>query len=221
MRRRRLISAVFLALLILCSGCAQSEKRAGDLLPILSAGISRSKDGSLTLTAEAVRQDSLEGNATPVYLTASGPDPDALFRSAAQLLAGDLYLSHARTVVVDAAVAQDGIPPLVQTLLTRDDVRLTMRIAIARNASADKIVRAQAVAQDIPGEALAALLQGNATRGKLPDLPLCRIADQLLTGADFSLPALTLTTDGRVIPAGQANFRLGRLVGFSGGEEDA
>ena len=129
----------FILLLPLCllTGCA--GRGAGDLLPILSAGISSSSDDALTLTAEAVRQDSLEGNAASVYLTTSGDTPEHLFSGAEQLLAGQLYLSHARTFVIDESVAREGIEPLVQALLARSDVRLTLRIAVARDVTADKL----------------------------------------------------------------------------------
>ena len=194
---------------------------AGDLLPILSTSISKSSDNALALTAEAVRQDSLEGNAASVYLTASGDTPEQLLYEIEQMLAGQLYLSHARTIVLDESVAASGLAPIVQTLLARNDVRLTLRIAVARDVPADAVVKAQAVAEEIPGAALGALLDAHAKRGGLPDLPLCRIADCMLSGQDFSLPALTLTPDGRVIPAGTANFHQGRLRGFSGGEQHA
>lgn len=194
---------------------------AGDLLPILSASISQTSDEQLTLTAEAVRQDSLEGNAASVYLTASGDSTEQLLSEIEQMLAGELYLSHARTIVIDEAVAKNGFPPLVQTLLARNDVRLTLRIAVARGVPADAIVKAQAVAEEIPGAALGALLDAHAKRGGLPDLPLCRIADRMLSGQDFSLPALTLTPDGRVIPAGSAQFHEGQFVRFSRGDHNA
>lgn len=194
---------------------------AGDLLPILSASISQDAASTLQLTAEGVRQDSLEGNATSVYLTATGQSPDALLTEIEQMLAGQMYLSHARTIVVDEAAAREALVPIVQTLLRRSDVRLTLRIAVARDVPADSIVRAQAVAEEIPGAALGALLDAHAKRGSLPDLPLCRIADRILSGRDFSLPALTLTPDGRVIPAGTAHFQAGHLTHFSGGTTDA
>lgn len=219
MKRCLQLAALTLCVL-LCAGCT-SRGGAGDLLPILSAGISAQPDGSLQLTAEAVRQNSLEGDAASLYLTASGNNPDALFAGAEQLLAGKLYLSHARTVVIDASIAEQGIGPLVRALLARSDVRLTLRLAVARDVTADEIVRAQAVVEDIPGEALGSLLDGHTARGELPDLPLCRVADRILSGGDFSLPAVTLTGDGRVIPAGQADFRLARMTGFSGGDSDA
>lgn len=194
---------------------------AGDLLPILSASIAQTSDEQLTLTAEAVRQDSLEGNAASVYLTASGDSTEQLLSEIEQMLAGELYLSHARTIVIDETVAKSGFPPLVQTLLARNDVRLTLRIAVSRGVPSDAIVKAQAVAEEIPGAALGALLDAHAKRGGLPDLPLCRIADCMLSGQDFSLPALTLTPDGRVIPAGSAQFHEGQLVRFSGGDHNA
>ena len=211
----------FILLLPLCllTGCA--GRGAGDLLPILSAGISSSSDGALTLTAEAVRKDSLEGNAASVYLTTSGDTPEHLFSGAEQLLAGQLYLSHARTFVIDESVAREGIEPLVQALLARSDVRLTLRIAVARDVTADQIVRAQAVVEEIPGAALGSLLDAHTEHGNLPDLPLCRVADRILSVGDFSLPALSLTQDGRVIPAGKADFRLGRMTSFTGGGGNA
>ena len=87
---KRCLQLAALALcLLLCAGCT-SRGGAGDLLPILSAGISAQPDGSLQLTAEAVRQNSLEGDAASLYLTASGNNPDALFAGAEQLLAGKL-----------------------------------------------------------------------------------------------------------------------------------
>ncbi len=194
---------------------------AGDLLPILSASVSQDAENVLALTAEGVRQDSLEGNATSVYLTAAGRTPDELLSEIEQMLAGQLYLSHARTIIVDESVAAQNFAPIVQTLLTRSDVRLTLRIAVARGVPAHAIVRAQAVAEEIPGAALGALLDAHAKRGELPDLPLCRIADHMLSGEDFSLPALTLTPDGRVIPAGAAQFHAGHLTNFSRGDTDA
>lgn len=214
MKRMVLLGAV--AVLLACAG--GKGRGAGDQLPILSAGVTTASDGSLVLTAEAVRQNSLEGDAASLYLTASGQTPAQLFTGAEQVLAGQLYLSHARTFVIDETVARSGIAPLVRALLAQDDVRLTLRLAVARDVTADQIIRAQAVVEEIPGEALGSLLDAHAVQGGLPDLPLCRVSDRILSGADFSLPALTLTEDGRVIPAGQADFRLGRMTGFSGGE---
>ena len=123
---------------------------AGDLLPILSASISQESGNQLTLTAEAVRQDSLEGNAASVYLTASGTSTEQLLSEIEQMLAGQLYLSHARTIVIDETVARNGFSSLVQTLLKRSDVRLTLRIAVARGVPADAIVKAQAVEKKSP-----------------------------------------------------------------------
>ena len=213
-------------LLLLCllplvlTGCAGAPD-AGDLLPILTAGVSMDADGGLELTAEAVRQEELEGTASSTYLTAHGDSPDDLFAQADALMANSLYFSHARTFIIDESLARAGLRPLVGSLLDRGDVRLTLRLAVARDAEADDLVRAKAVAAQLPGEALGDLLDLRAEQGDLPDLPLSAAADALLAGADFSLPALTLTDDGRVLPDGQADFRLGRLAGFSGGDAHA
>lgn len=213
--------SVLLALTVLLSGCARAGRDTAGLLPVLTAGLSATPDGTLTLTAEAVRQDELEGAASAVYLTTQGKTPQEVLDQADARMADALYLSHARTLVIDERLARSGLHPLVRALLARGDVRLTLRLAVARGVPAQAVVQGQALAGQIAGEALGDLLDRRAHTGLLPDLPLCRTADALLAGRDFALPALTCDAQGCVVAAGQAEFRLGRLTGFSGGVADA
>ena len=66
--------------LLLLGGCS-----AENPLPVSAAALSRTESG-YQLTAELIRQDSLDGDATPVYLSAEGTDLPALFAQAERLL---------------------------------------------------------------------------------------------------------------------------------------
>ena len=155
---------VLLPLLALLSGCGSNSNRrvelnenTGQLLPVSALAMDTHKRG-YTMTVESIRQDSLNGDAAPAYFTVEGETFDELFQRADELLASRLYLSHAQAVVVSPSIAQNALPALVDCLLGRPDARLTLRIAVARGAAPDEVLRADAVVEGIPGVALAALL---------------------------------------------------------------
>ena len=216
---------LFAALLVLSllSGCGRIElgEAAGRLLPVSALALSFTPNGGVALTAESIRQDSLDGDAAPVYLCAAGDTLDEVFDTADQMLAHRLYLSHAQTIIVSPDFADARLDELTGFLLSRRDARLTMRIAVAHEASPEDVLRAEAIAEEIPGVALASLLDQRAREERLPDLPLYRLLDRRLSGVDFSLPVLTVAADGHAQPAGQAQFTKGRFSGFAALREEA
>lgn len=64
------------------------------------------------------------------------------------------------------------------------------------------MLRAPAVSEDIPGIALAALLDERAKDGSMADCPLFRLLDRQTGGESFSLPVLRLSRDGHAAPDG-------------------
>lgn len=205
-----------LPLLFFLGGCGRIElgEEAGQLLPVSALALSLQEDGEISLTLESIRQDSLDGGATPVYLSASGADLSSAFDNADQMLAHRLYLSHAQTILISPAFAAEQLPELIEYLLNRRDARLSIRIATARDAAPEDALRADAVAEEIPGVALSAMLDQRAKEGRLPNLPFYRLLDRYLQNEDFSLPALSVSADGHVQPNGQAVFSGGVLTGF-------
>lgn len=218
---------ILFPLLALLSGCgARSDRQVelnqntGQLLPVSALAIDTHKNG-LVMTVETVRQDSLNGDAAPAYFTVEGETFDELFLRADELLASRLYLSHAQAIVVSPPVAQFALPALVDSLLNRPDARLTLRIAVARDAAPDEVLRADAVVEGIPGVALAALLDRRAADGSVADCPLFRLLDREMSGLPFSLPVLKLSPDGHAAPDGSARLADGELSFTTGGTRHA
>lgn len=204
-----------LSLFFLLSGCyadgnhrVEINQDAGQILPVSALAIDQ-HDNGYQMTVESIRQDSLDGDAQPAYFTVEAADFDALFDRADKLLASRLYLSHALVIVVSEPLAQNDLPALTQSLLARPDARLTLRIAVAQNATPDQILRAKSITDGIPGLALAALLDERATDGTLADSPLFRILDWQASGQVFSLPVLTPNLDGHTAPGGSIEISPG------------
>ncbi len=204
-----------LPLLCLLSGCyadgnhrVEINQDAGQILPVSALAIDQ-HDNGYQMTVESIRQDSLDGDAQPAYFTVEAADFDALFDRADKLLASRLYLSHALVIVVSEPLAQNDLSALVGSLLARPDARLTLRIAVAQNATPDQILRAESITDGIPGLALAALLDERATDGTLADSPLFRILDWQASGQAFSLPVLTPNLDGHTAPGGSIEISPG------------
>ncbi len=66
MKRIAVIIIICIFSVLLLCGCSAESP-----LPVSAAAISRTKEG-YKMTAELIRQDSLDGDAEPVYLTAEG-----------------------------------------------------------------------------------------------------------------------------------------------------
>ena len=212
-----------LPLLFLLAGCDRQSVRiqdAGQLLPVSALAIDTHAAG-YQMTVESIRQDSLDGDAAPAYFSVEGATFDELFQRADALLASRLYLSHAQAIVVSPAVVQTARSALTQSLLARPDARLTLRIAVARDASPDAVLRAPAVSEDIPGIALAALLDERAKDGSMADCPLFRLLDRQTGGESFSLPVLRLSRDGHAAPDGSVQVAGGMLTFTTGGAHHA
>lgn len=204
--RRLLILLPFILLLAGCGRQTVLMQDAGQLLPVSALAIDARAHGGYAMTVESIRQDSLDGDAAPAYFSVGGETFDELFRRADELLANRLYLSHAQAIVVSPAVAQTALPALTESLLARPDARLTLRIAVAHGAPPDEVLRADAVSEDIPGMALAALLDERAKDGSMADCPLFRLLDHQAGGDSFSLPALRLNGDGHAAPDGSVQL---------------
>ncbi|MGI6180530.1 MAG: hypothetical protein ACOYIE_00460 [Agathobaculum sp.] len=193
-------------LLLLC-GCSQ------EVSPVSALALDRTEDG-YRLTAELVRQDSLDEPAAPSYLSAAGRDLPALLRGIENLLPGELYLSHAQVLLLSEEVAQDSILALADYLCQHNDVRLSLRVAVVREGAADELMKAS-------GEvfALSELLDRSASAGTLPDMPLYRTAEALHADGTAILPALRVDAFGQTAPAGTAVFARERLSCFLDGSE--
>ena len=186
-------------------GCAR------EVSPVSALALDKTPDG-YRLTAEIVRQDSVEDAAAPAYLAVSGADMPALLQRLGDLLPGELYLSHAQVLLLGESAAEESILPLADYLCTDNGVRLSLRVAVVRGGTAAGLLK-----NDDEVYALSELLERAAREGALPDMPLYRAAEVLHASGTAILPALTLDEFGQTAPAGTAVFTNSRLSCFLDG----
>ena len=193
-------------MLALC-GCSR------EVSPVSALALDKTA-GGYRLTAEIVRQDSLDEAASPAYLTVSGSDMPDLLQRLGNLLPGELYLSHAQVLLLGENAAEESILPLADYLCTDNDVRLSLRVAVVRGSTAADLLR-----NDDEVYALSELLERAAREGTLPDMPLYRAAEVLHASGTAILPALHLDEFGQTAPAGTAVFANSQLTCFLDGSE--
>ena len=191
-------------MLALC-GCSR------EVSPVSALALDKTA-GGYRLTAEIVRQDSLDEAASPAYLTVSGSDMPDLLQRLGNLLPGELYLSHAQVLLLDESAAEESILPLSDYLCADNDVRLSLRVAVVRGSTAADLLR-----NDDEVYALSDLLERAAREGTLPDMPLYRAAEVLHARGTAILPALHLDEFGQTAPAGTAVFANSQLSCFLDG----
>ena len=191
-------------MLALC-GCSR------EVSPVSALALDKTA-GGYRLTAEIVRQDSLDEAASPAYLTVSGSDMPDLLQRLGNLLPGELYLSHAQVLLLGENAAEESILPLADYLCTDNDVRLSLRVAVVRGSTAADLLR-----NDDEVYALSDLLERAAREGTLPDMPLYRAAEVLHASGTAILPALHLDEFGQTAPAGTAVFANSQLSCFLDG----
>lgn len=195
---------LFLPLLLLC-GCAREPS------PVTAFALDR--DGAAyRLTAEVVRQDDPEDTAAPSYIEAEGEDFPSMLHALESVLPGEMYLSHAQVLLLSEDAAADDLMPLAEYLCRHNGIRLSLRCAVVRGGAASELLR-----NDDEVYALSDLLDRSAEAGTLPDMPLSRVTEALLTDGTAILPSLSLDRFGQTAPAGTAVLAEGKLRCFLDG----
>lgn len=200
-----LVKLLLPVILLALYGCSR------EVSPVSALALDKTA-GGYRLTAEIVRQDSLDEAASPAYLTVSGSDMPDLLQRLGNLLPGELYLSHAQVLLLGENAAEESILPLADYLCTDNDVRLSLRVAVVRGSAAADLLR-----NDDEVYALSELLERAAREGTLPDMPLYRAAEVLHASGTAILPALHLDEFGQTAPDGTAVFANSQLSCFLDG----
>ena len=202
---KMLVKLLLPVILLALYGCSR------EVSPVSALALDKTA-GGYRLTAEIVRQDSLDEAASPAYLTVSGSDMPDLLQRLGNLLPGELYLSHAQVLLLDESAAEESILPLADYLCADNDVRLSLRVAVVRGSAAADLMR-----NDDEVYALSELLERAAREGTLPDMPLYRAAEVLHASGTAILPALHLDEFGQTAPDGTAVFANSQLSCFLDG----
>lgn len=177
------------------------NQNTGQILPVSAVAIEKTKN-EYKMTIESIKQDSLDGEVTPTYFSVYSNNFENLFNIADEMLASRLYLSHACVFIIDENIAKNDIKQLSKALLTRQDARLTLRLAVCSTEKPEKILKAPSITQGISGMEIASLLEKRSKDGSVCDFPLFRIIDYMYSDKDISLPVLILSPDGHCITNG-------------------
>jgi len=198
---------VLVALLLSLLGGCESE-----VSPVSALALDSQNEG-YKLTAEVVRQDSLDEPAKPAYLSATGRDLPELLQNIENALANELYLSQAQALLISEDVAKENILALVDYLCQKNDIRLSLRVAVVRDGEASALLQ---TGDEI--FALSDMLDHAADTGLLPDMPLYRAAEALHADGTAILPAVRQDEFNQTAPAGTAVFSHSQLSCFLDGE---
>lgn len=183
-----------------------------EVSPVSALALDRQGSG-YRLTAEVVRQDSLDDPAAPAYFSATGSDLPELLQKVEYMLSSELYLDQTQVLLLSENVAKDSILALADYLCQKPDIRLSLRIAVVRDGSASDVLKA-----DDEVFALSDMLDRAADAGVLPDMPLYRATEVLHTDGTAILPAVRVDEFEQTTPAGTAVFANARLSCFLDGE---
>lgn len=199
--------------LFLLSGCG--SYRETDKLTIVSAGALDAVPAGAALTCETVMLSPESKSPTAALLYAESADVPSSFAAANLKLGTDLYWSHAQVLAVDEALCRKGIGEWLDFFSRNPELRMSCRILAVRGAKAQDVFKKNDLSGDVPGYDLGQLAQEGALAGMLPDVPLNRLVEDMLSpGVDPVLPAVTVSQDGQCMPAGAAVLRDGKLSGW-------
>ncbi len=139
------------SLLLVLTGCAN---RVADL-PLVACGVDY--DGQqYTLTLEGVLQHSLDGDATSVFLTATGDSMAQAYAHANAQLADTLSFAHLEAIVLSPAAVAQGQAVLSFLCQSAPPDAL---LAVSTACTPDAILQVEGIAEPLTGLALGDLLR--------------------------------------------------------------
>lgn len=201
------MNRIWCLLLLFTLFCQRNTPDADELLPVTSAAVWREGDG-YHLLLEGARQSSLDGDAAPVYLSASARDMDNLFEEAQAAYADRLTFMHVSLVLIDRTLDRDDLASLCGVLLDDQGAPRTCYLAFAAGDGAETLLRHEHPVEEIPGLGLRDLLHGREISegveiATLQDGKFSSDYDKLST-----LQSLFISKDDQVV--------CGKLLNFDG-----
>lgn len=145
----------FILIVVMCSllgGCAQ--KREISQLGVVSGfGIDKTETGYL-LSAQIINPSSVAGNhqnTLPVYtIEAEGSTMFEAYRRLTNLSSKIIYLPHLNVIVINEALAKDGINSVLDFTLRNVQIRPNITLLVAKGVSASEILSTITPIESIP-----------------------------------------------------------------------
>lgn len=141
MKRILFVFSTLFITLSFMTGCLQRTE-LNELGMVAGLGIDKEENG-YTVTAQILNPAALANNSgsTPVYsLKATGQSMSEAFSRIDQMSTTTLFLAHLDVIVVNEAMAEAGINPVLNFALRHTDIRPDINIAVAKGTSANHIL---------------------------------------------------------------------------------
>ena len=185
------------------------------LLPLLCGCSMQEVDERTPVTAAAWDAQTLVAQTVTVSSADAVPETELTDLPADSVRQGidrsgqSTFWTTAETFLLDQAVVETGLEPLVRELSAEPSIRPSVRLCVVRDTDGTAVLEAEPDA-----DGLSQLLDDAVRDGRAVDTPLYQSLDDLLTdGVDLALPALTVE-QGSVQAKGTAVFHGGALCGW-------
>ncbi|MFC3040731.1 Ger(x)C family spore germination protein [Virgibacillus xinjiangensis] len=162
MRFKRIVLVMITSLALLLPGCWDARELT-DLSITTALGIDK-QDGQYTVTAQILNPGEVAGEtvttrtAVSIY-TMTG---DTLFEAIRKLTTVSprrLYLAHLRMVVFGEEIAREGVSDVLDFLSRDHDMRTDFYFAVARENTAENLLKVMTPLEQIPADKMAGMLE--------------------------------------------------------------
>lgn len=168
---KRLNLFAFICITILLAGC-WNHRELTDIGIIAAVGIDYGQDKRYNLTFQFVNPKNIAGNQQSSGL--SGPaitiyesEGDNLLeaaRAASQHVSRQLYFAHTDVLMIGEEVARDGLTDILDIFIRNPDFRSTATIVIAKDSTAEQILKTLTPLDQIPANKIDKTLQFSESR---------------------------------------------------------
>jgi spore germination protein KC len=186
-----------LVIVLLLTGC-WSRQELNELGIVSGIAVDKS-DGQYQLSVQVVIPDQVNvrsgKNETPVTMyKAVAPTLFEAFRKLTETSPRKIYTAHIRTLVLSEEVARGGIARVIDILVRNPETRPDYFVLIARQSSAENILKVLTPLDKIPGEALFNSLDTSSkVWAPVAAVTVDTLIDQLMTqGMSPLLPGISL-----------------------------
>ncbi|MED4462369.1 Ger(x)C family spore germination protein [Metabacillus fastidiosus] len=163
MKRKIVIFAIFIILLVLLTGC-WNRRELNELAIAVGLGIDRQGDQYL-VTVQIVNPGEIAaqkggGRATPVLIyQETGDTVMEAFRRLTTVAPRKIYTAHLRMVVIGEKLAEEGFAETLDLLSRAREMRTDYYIAVAKDSKAENVLKILTSLEDIPASQLFSALE--------------------------------------------------------------
>ncbi len=184
----------------------------------------KSKEYVLTVEINRFESSGKDSTLKSRVLTAEGSSIMEAVANLSETSDKQIYWSQAKVGVIGRGVAEEGLMPLIDTMLRDQETRIDMYLIASKEKTAKEIIKlSEENSSEMLGVRLSELIEGQMFASKAPAIHVYELADMLANPYQSAILGTVGITDvgGEKLPeiSGAALFEKGRLKGFLNGEE--